>query len=184
MIHDLLLFFLTKNIGPCILEQGVCIIISLKKHLLTENHRQLDREEFDTLNSNTGYELKQALFDSSELLSDAEYQYFDRALQVKYHAATTQQRTFTRIFIVVHKLCAVLIHLTRVFSKWLDHQLQKLLPIFSSFIKDSIQLLKRIKDLDLLSSNEQLFTPDARSIYTNIDIECDIETSKNDTILL
>ena len=57
-------------------------------------------------------------------------------------------------------------------SRWLDYWFQKLKPLVSSYIKNSAQLLAKLKQLQRrgrLPPDVWLFTADARSMYTNID---------------
>jgi len=55
-------------------------------------------------------------------------------------------------------------------SKWLDHQLQKLKPFVSSYLRDSQQLLDEITLLQL-PSNARLFTANGNSMYNNIETD-------------
>jgi hypothetical protein len=57
-----------------------------------------------------------------------------------------------------------------IFSKWLDVQLKKLLPLSQTYVQDSIQVLHNLHALGPLPSDAKLFTADAMSMYTNIDI--------------
>eukprot|EP00978_Attheya_sp_CCMP212_P041848 scaffold245367_cov28-Attheya_sp.AAC.1 len=55
-------------------------------------------------------------------------------------------------------------------SKWLDYQLQQLIPHITSYsISDSTEVLERIKKVGDLPRTSKLFTADAVSMYTNID---------------
>ena len=54
-------------------------------------------------------------------------------------------------------------------SRWLDYWFQKLKPTITTYIKDSNQLLQKLKDVKHLPQNSWLFTVDAKSMYTNID---------------
>ena len=60
-------------------------------------------------------------------------------------------------------------------SKWLDHWLQQLKPLITTYIKDSKELLTKLADLGALPPNARLFTADAVSVYTNIDTDHAIE---------
>jgi len=63
-------------------------------------------------------------------------------------------------------------------SRWLDYWFQKLRPLVSSYIKNSAQLLAKLKRLQRrgrLPPDVWLFIADARSMYTNIDTEHAIE---------
>eukprot|EP00978_Attheya_sp_CCMP212_P032164 scaffold124117_cov47-Attheya_sp.AAC.3 len=46
-------------------------------------------------------------------------------------------------------------------SKWLDYQLKQLIPHIKSYIRDSTEVLQRIKKLGDLPPNSKLFTADA-----------------------
>jgi hypothetical protein len=56
-----------------------------------------------------------------------------------------------------------------VLSKWLDNQLQKVVHLCPSYIKDNWQLLDELKNLGPLQKGTKIFTADATSMYTNID---------------
>jgi hypothetical protein len=59
----------------------------------------------------------------------------------------------------------------KIFSKWLNHQMKKLLPMFSKmYLKDFFAVLNDIRDLGPLPPHAKLFTADAVSMYTNIDM--------------
>jgi hypothetical protein len=54
-------------------------------------------------------------------------------------------------------------------SKWLNFWLQKLKPFIPSYLKNSSDLIKKLKKLGWCPMNARLFTADAQSMYTNID---------------
>jgi hypothetical protein len=56
-----------------------------------------------------------------------------------------------------------------IFSKWLDVQLKKLLPLSPTYLQDSNQVLDELEALGPLPPDAKLFTADAVSMYTNID---------------
>ena len=60
-------------------------------------------------------------------------------------------------------------------SRWLDYWLQKLKPQIKTYIRDSSDLLLRLKELGQLPPGAKLFTADAKSMYTNIDTDHAIE---------
>ena len=64
---------------------------------------------------------------------------------------------------------------TAIYSKWLDHWMSKLVIHSPSYLKDSQDLLDRIKNLGALPSHARVFTADAVSMYTNIDTDKAIE---------
>ena len=59
-------------------------------------------------------------------------------------------------------------------SRWLDYWFQKLRPLIPSYIKNSSQLIARLKELHQngpLPPNIWLFIADARAMYNNIDTD-------------
>ena len=59
----------------------------------------------------------------------------------------------------------------------MDHWLQKLKPIIPTYVKDSQQILDKIKPLRL-PPHARLFTANANSMYNNIDTEHAIRVIK------
>ena len=63
-------------------------------------------------------------------------------------------------------------------SRWLDYWFQKLRHLIPSYIKDSSQLLAKLRELQRdgkLPPDIWVFTADARSMYTNIDTKHALE---------
>jgi len=58
-----------------------------------------------------------------------------------------------------------------VVSRWLDHWMQKLVPLSPTYLQDSNQLCEELAALGPLPPNVKLFTADAISMYTNINIQ-------------
>ena len=54
-------------------------------------------------------------------------------------------------------------------SRWLDYWFQKLKPSITIYIKDSAQLLQKLKAIKQLPQNCWLFTAGTKSMCTNID---------------
>ena len=113
-------------------------------------------------------------------LQPAEYTFLERALE-----QTKGRIAKFRMTIKVHKkpwktrpiVCCVGT-LGNYLSRWLDYWFQKLRPFVSSYIKNSAQLLAKLKRLQRrgrLPPDVWLFTADARSMYTNIDTEHALE---------
>jgi hypothetical protein len=61
-----------------------------------------------------------------------------------------------------------------VFSIWLDYRMKELLPLIKSHVKNSIEVIKDIKELDI-PDNALLFSADAQSMYTNIDTDIGLQ---------
>ena len=105
-------------------------------------------------------------------LSEAKYIYLNRA-----YKETNQLGRF-RMTSKVHKnpvkmrpvVCCAGTRMNHL-SKWLDFQLQRLKPFVPTYLRDSHDLLARLRNLDGLPSNARLFTADAVSMYTNIDTD-------------
>ena len=56
-------------------------------------------------------------------------------------------------------------------SCWLDYWLQKLKPFVPMYLRDSHDLLDKLRELGPLPPDAKLFTADANSMYTNIDTD-------------
>lgn len=59
-----------------------------------------------------------------------------------------------------------------VLSIWLDVQLQKVIKLCLSYIEDSIQVINKLQELSPLP---KIFSADATSMYSNIDIDHSLE---------
>ena len=111
---------------------------------------------------------------TSKELTKSDEIYFLRALKLK----SAGQFTRFRMTIKVHKnppkmrpiVCCAGTRLNYL-SKWLDYQLQRLKPFIPSYIRDSHELLAKMKTLGRLPPGAKVFTADANSMYTNIDTE-------------
>jgi hypothetical protein len=68
--------------------------------------------------------------------------------------------------------------LLSVFSTWLDYRMKELIHLVPSYLKDSTSFIQEVKELQL-PDNALLFTADAKSMYTNIDVEIGISSIKN-----
>ena len=65
-----------------------------------------------------------------------------------------------------------------IFSTWLDFKMKELLQLFPSYIKNSTDLIKDLKAINL-PKNAKLFTADASSMYTNIDTASGLQAFNN-----
>jgi hypothetical protein len=65
-----------------------------------------------------------------------------------------------------------------IFSTWLDFRMKELLHLIPSYIKNSTDLIKELRHINL-PKGAKLFTADATSMYTNIDTATGIQTFKN-----
>ena len=111
---------------------------------------------------------------TSDELTKPDETYLLRALNLK----SAGQFARFRMTIKVHKkppkmrpiVCCAGTRLNYL-SKWLDYQFQRLKPFIPSYIRDSHELLAKLKALGRLPRGTKVFTADAVSMYTNIDTE-------------
>jgi hypothetical protein len=62
-----------------------------------------------------------------------------------------------------------------VFSAWLDYKTKELLPLISSYTRNSTDVIRDLKRLTL-PKGAAIFSANAKSIYTNIDTDLGITT--------
>jgi hypothetical protein len=164
-----------KNLGPAILERQQYIHRVHHDHLgHADTYKRLSKAEATDLLARTSRSLRQAYCTHRNDLPQAKQTYFDRGLKKSHTEYRTPQFYITP---KVHKnpwLTRLVVSCVRsfakIFSKWLDNQMKKLLPTFSkTYLKDSFAVLHNIKDLGPLPLNVKLFTADAVWMYTNID---------------
>ena len=125
----------------------------------------------------TQEQLKTVLHKRSEQISTAEHTYFERSLE--------QDHRMPQFYITakVHKtpwatrpVINCVGSFNEVFSKWTDYQLKRLLPLTTTCLKDLYEaLLADLRALGKLPPSAKIFTVDAVSMYTNIDITHGIE---------
>jgi hypothetical protein len=162
-----------KNLGPAIIERDVYIRMALTEHLQNGNaYRRLSPEEASRLVSKTETELKQLITEHAHCLSKAEHTYFERSYNLghripKFYLTMKVHKTPMSSRPVVSCVGSF----NEIFSKWLDYQMSRLLPLSKTYLRDSTQVLSELKNLGKLPPNARLFTADAVSMYTNIDTE-------------
>jgi hypothetical protein len=61
-------------------------------------------------------------------------------------------------------------------SQWIDFWPQKVVHLCPAYLQASWQLLRDLKQLNHIPVNATIYSADAMSMYTNIDIDHDIET--------
>jgi hypothetical protein len=164
-----------KNLGPAPLERQQYILWVYQDHLGHDNtYKRLTKFEAIDLLASTSDSLRQAYDTHRDNLPQAKRTYFDQGLQ-KSH---TEYRV-PRFYVTpkVHKtpwstqpVVSCVGSFAEIFSKWLDHQMKKLLPTFSkTYLKDLFAILHDIRNLGPLPPHAKLFTANAVSMYTNID---------------
>jgi hypothetical protein len=159
-----------KNLGPAIIERDVYIRMALTEHLQNGNaYRRLSPEDASSLVANTKNELKQLITEYANCLSKAEHIYFKRSYKVDHRIPLFY------LTMKVHKtpmasrpVMSCVGSFNEIFSKWLDYQMSRLLPLSKTYLRDSSQVLSKLKSLGQLPPNARLFTADAVSMYTKL----------------
>ena len=166
-----------KNLGPAIIERDTYFKRCLDDHLEhTDTYRRLTEKEAGRLIAATQQQLQSLISLFSRSLTKAMRIYFKRSLKQKLR---TPQFYVT---MKVHKtpwatrpvVSCVGSH-NEIFSKWLDDQMKRLLPLSPTYLRDSNQVLDDLAELGPLPSAARLFTADARSMYTNINTQHALE---------
>ena len=159
-----------KNLGPVIMDRAEYFQRCLHEHLLCpRTYVRPTKENALQKIRNTRCMLNQIRLNHRTKLTAAENTYFIRAANLKYRIPQFY------LTIKVHKqpwktrpIVSCINSYLNVFSKWLDYRFKELIIYSPTYIKDSFQVLKELKHLQL-PPNAKLFTCDAVSMYTNID---------------
>ena len=170
-----------KNCGGATLPRPVYIAAGVEEHLGNEEvYRRLDKVEAVLREKILRAKILKFMNDWNEDISPAESEFLDAAYK-ETRGRTAKFRMTPKVHKIPWKLrpivccCGTLLnHL----SRWVDYWFQKLRHHIPSYIKDSSQLLSRLKELQVngrLPPNIWVFTADARSMYTNIDSEHALE---------
>ena len=170
-----------KNLGPVLLDRSTYIERVLNEHLLdsttyeqlcpTTAKRQLDdiHDQLISLFDNPYSTLQNSLL-------PYEQTYFKRALHHTKHRIPTFYG-LVKIHKSPWKLRPVVSccgSLLAKISSWIDYHLQSIRTNIPSYIKDSEDLQNQLQRLHI-PHNTRIFTCDAISMYTNIDIDHSIE---------
>lgn len=170
-----------KNLGPAILERAVYIRRAFQDHLGNANtYRALTSNDAEQLMEDTASRLKALIARHRSQLPYHELTYFERSFgHSRGQAIGTKPQHRTPLFYLtlkVHKnpwstrpVVSCIGSFVEIFSKWLDYQLNKLLPLSPTYLRDSNQVLEELEALGPLPRDAKLFTADAVSMYTNID---------------
>jgi len=168
-----------KNLGPAVMDKNDYIQQVLKEHLLTKDYQQLSQNEaLHKLNSLKD-SLKNIITTHSGSLTDSEKTYFQRSLKTKlrlpiFYGLPKVHKSPLSLRPVVSSSSGLL----TIFSTWLDFRMKELLPLIRSYTKNSFEIIKDLKQLNL-PSNALLFSADAKSMYTNIDSNTGLLTFQN-----
>jgi hypothetical protein len=158
-----------KNLGPAVMDTSEYMQQVLKEHLLTDNYTQLTQTEAHNKIEAVKVTLRNLISNNANSLPQPELIYFKRSLSNHFRLPIFYGLP------KVHKMPASLWpvvsptnSLLAVFSIWLDYKMKSLLPLIKSYIKNSVEVIKDLRDL-FIPQNALLFSTDAVSMYTNID---------------
>jgi hypothetical protein len=170
-----------KNLGPAIMDKSDYINHCLDDHLLNDaNYRRLDEAEAHRICYNAIAALKRLTINDKKLFKtdSSAFKYFYRSLKVR-----GRRRPQFYLMPKIHKnplkfrpVISCIGGLMEIVSKYLDHQLQKVVHLCPCYLRDSWQLLQELKDLGPLPPNARLVTADAVSMYSNIHTEHGVAT--------
>jgi hypothetical protein len=167
--HNIIIKPTDKNLGPAIMDTEDYIQQVLKDHLLTKDYMQLTQYEALSKMEKIKNLLKDIISTNKNSLSEAEQKYFQRSLKDKlrlpiFYGLPKVHKTPLSLRPVVSSSSSLL----SIFSNWLDYRMKELLPLIKSYTKNSFDVIKDLKQIDL-PENALLFSADAKSMYTNID---------------
>jgi hypothetical protein len=166
-----------KNLGPAIMDRAEYIRRALDDHLLnTSVYTHLSATDAHDAMDDVEKELTNLFELYGNLLPEPEKIYLERFLQ----KGTYRMKQFY-ITIKVHKnnatrpIVSCCGSLPEGFSKWLDYKMKSLRDLVPTYLRDSYQVLKELKNIEALPPNAKLFTADAVSMYTNINTDHGID---------
>jgi len=168
-----------KNLGPAIMDSEIYIKQVLKEHFLTKDYRQLTKQEAKYMLEKFKNTLQKLVNENQNLLTKTELTFFKRKMH-QFHR--------TSIFyglpkahktpITLRPVVSGLNSLSAIFSTWLDFKMKTLLPYVQSYIKNSVEVIKDLKALQI-PKGALLFSADATSMYTNIDTNLGIASIRD-----
>lgn len=170
-----------KNLGPSIWERESYVKNCLDEHLLDPTtYQRLDPETARHRRYNTRAKLKQLvrIAGDEDSIDPADIQYFKRSFGKtdlrcpQFYATPKVHKTPLKTRPVVSCINSF----NEIVSKWLDYQLQRVIHLCPSYIKDSNEILNDMQKLEPLPPGARLFTADATAMYTNIDTKHGIQT--------
>jgi hypothetical protein len=160
-----------KNLGPCIIERPRYIQRCFSDHLLRDEttYQRLSKVGAESLAFTTELALRNLITDNWDDLSPWEQDYFERSYNLEHRMPQFY------ILAKVHKkpwstrpVVSCVGSFNEIFSKWIDDKMKLLLPLTTTYLRDSNQVLNEIRSLGALPTGAKLFTADAVSMYTNI----------------
>ena len=164
-----------KNLGPAVIERSKYIKRILHEHLRSENYVLLTHVRAKTNMNRFRSLCRSAINSHDESLSKGERKFFRHIHSLdfesfripqfyglpKVHKGITPYVKFRPVVSQCGSYSAYL-------STWLDYKLQPFTKYVKSYVKDSFDVIDKIKQCNRFPPNARLFTSDATSMYTNI----------------
>jgi hypothetical protein len=168
-----------KNLGPAIMDKSDYIQQILQEHLLTKDYQQLSQHEAMHKMEDLKVTLKNIINSHLTSISDSERIFFQRSLKSRlrlpiFYGLPKVHKSPVTLRPVVSSSSGLL----TIFSTWLDYRMKELLPLIKSYTRNSFDVIKDLKQLDI-PKNALLFSADAKSMYTNIDSTTGLLTFQN-----
>jgi hypothetical protein len=155
------------------------VIQVLQEHLLTPDYSQLSQTEMKHRMSNLRSTLQSIITINQDKLNKAEITYFQRSMKTHFRLPIFYGLPKVhKTPMSLHPVISCSNSLLSVFSIWLDHKAKELLPLIQSYLKNSTALIQSLKNIHI-PDNALLFTADAKSMYTNIDITTGLTSISN-----
>ena len=178
---DIIILNTDKNLGIAVIKREEYILSIYLEHFSDDNlYNILDLDQATHLMAEAQRKITNLIYTNMSVLSEPERTYFCQAFEQKYRTALfyglpkihkPKKNGYFRTRPVVSK-CGTFVEIA---SKWVDYHLQQLTPLFQSYLKDSFHLLHDLQKIQIPKTC-QLFTADAVSMYTYIDIKHALET--------
>ena len=165
-----------KNLGPVGVDAEQYIRWGLEEHLLDPTTYQLISEEDARIAAN---ELYKTIYQwtRKHSLSDHLTQDSRNYIRQKIREASSDPFGYFYLTIKIHKtpistrpVCSDLASLPHSLGQWVDLALQPVVTSQPTYFKDSFALKRELNTL-VIPPNASLFTYDAVSMYTNIEID-------------
>ena len=179
--QNIIILLADKNLGPVVMERKTYIQRVLTDHLSdTTTYLQLNpnaaKYHMDDIKDQLQSLLSSRSITAQSSLTHDELTYFDRVFSTPQHRLPTFYGLI-KIHKTPYKIRPVVSccgSLLATVSTWLDFHLQSLRPFLPAFIKDSTEFQNQLEQT-LIPAQTKLFTCDAVSMYTNIDVTHSIE---------
>ena len=162
-----------KNLGPCIMNREEYIDQVLKQHLSNNNcYEYISKETAEEYMSSAVSEFMDFINEPGQKLIDEHTIYLQRALKINKRIPVFYCMPKVHKNKIPYPLRPVVAQIGSPYhaiSKIIDSYLQELLPSVESYIKDSDDLLKELRNFGQVDDDMFITTADAVAMYPNID---------------